>query len=782
MSTSATFICAVFLIIFVAVEQTYATIDFKTLDHLKPSVSNETQAQAVKGLIQRLLPARASQFHVVVDKSIGPPNLDTFEVETTGSNEVTFTGTTGVAAASAFYHYLSTYCHCHVSWSGDQLDVPSQLPVVKPKIQVTSPNRFRYYQNVCTVSYSFVWWDWSRWEREIDWMAMNGINLPLAFNGQEAIWQRVYLQMGLTQQELDQFFGGPAFLAWARMGNLRGWGGPLPQSWHDYQLQLQHKILKRMREFGIIPVLPAFGGFVPGAFTRLYPEAHVTRLGAWGHFNKTYCCSYLLSPLDPLFTNISKTFLSEYIKEFGTDHIYNTDTFNEMSPPSKDPEYLAAASKAVHDGMLGADKDAVWLMQGWLFQNGFWGTTEIKSYVLGVPLGKMIVLDLFAEVRPVYQKANSFFGQPFIWCMLHNFGGNLGMYGAIDSVNKGPEEGRAFPNSSMVGTGLTPEGINQNYVMYDFMNKMGWRNQSVPDLQIWFKNYSHGRYGSSSHGSERAWDILKGSVYNSTDGHKDHCKGIVIKKPSLKLDPSLWYDWKDVVEAWGNFLNATKEKVSLQNSETFRYDLIDVTRQVLQDCAYCAFYKKLLKHWSDRDAEGVRQEGDNLLQLIDDMDLILSSNEHYLLGKWIKSAQALATNQTEMDLYEYNAKNQITLWGPDGNILDYGNKMWGGLMKSYYKSRWQLFVDSLYNSTVEHRKFNQDAFNNAVFKIESAWTFDKTVYPVVPKGDPVGISQQLFQKYKPIIDKVTEDCRSGHSVRSEDKPSGLSGEDFMTRS
>lgn len=43
---------------------------------------------------------------------------------------------------------------------------------------------------------------------------MNGINLPLAFNGQEAIWQKVYLRIGLTQQEIDQHFGGPAFLAW----------------------------------------------------------------------------------------------------------------------------------------------------------------------------------------------------------------------------------------------------------------------------------------------------------------------------------------------------------------------------------------------------------------------------------------------------------------------------------------------------------------------------------------------------------------------------------------
>ena len=51
--------------------------------------------------------------------------------------------------------------------------------------------RFRYYQNVCTSSYSFAWWTWTRWERHIDWMAMNGINLPLAFTGQEAMFKKV---------------------------------------------------------------------------------------------------------------------------------------------------------------------------------------------------------------------------------------------------------------------------------------------------------------------------------------------------------------------------------------------------------------------------------------------------------------------------------------------------------------------------------------------------------------------------------------------------------------
>ena len=87
-----------------------------------------------------------------------------------------------------------------------------------------------------------------------------------------------------------------------RMGNMRGWGGPLPYpTWYQSQLALQHKILKRMRDFGMIPVLPGFAGHVPAAIKTLYPTANVLRLGDWGGFNSTYCCTYFLDPNDSLF-------------------------------------------------------------------------------------------------------------------------------------------------------------------------------------------------------------------------------------------------------------------------------------------------------------------------------------------------------------------------------------------------------------------------------------------------------------------------------------------------
>ena len=83
-------------------------------------------------------------------------------------------------------------------------------------------DEYRYYMNVCTFGYSYVWWGWERWEREIDWMAMNGINIPLAFVGyipfqsltpsQEYVFGEVYSDMGLTEEELLEHFTGIAFL------------------------------------------------------------------------------------------------------------------------------------------------------------------------------------------------------------------------------------------------------------------------------------------------------------------------------------------------------------------------------------------------------------------------------------------------------------------------------------------------------------------------------------------------------------------------------------------
>ncbi|VDI13118.1 alpha-N-acetylglucosaminidase, partial [Mytilus galloprovincialis] len=593
---------------------------------------------------------------------------------------ITIGGSTGVAVAMGLYYYLTNYCTVN-NWAGQQLDIPKELPKLpKSGVTVSANDRFRYYQNVCTVSYSFVWYKWEDWEKQLDWMALHGLNLPLAFTGQEAIFQRVYMKMGMTMKDMQTHFGGPAFQAWSRMGNMRGWGGPITQTWLNDQLILQHKILDRMRALGMIPVLPGFAGHVPEALSRLHPKANVSRLRDWGRFNETYCCTYLLDFGDPLFKEIGVSFIKEMEYEFGVDHIYNVDSFNEMKPKSGSAEYLQEVGSIIFDVLQTGDPDAIWLMQGWLFQDKqFWQQAQIKAMLTSVPEGKMIVLDLFSEVSPIYTYTESYYGQPYIWCMLHDFGGTMELYGALDSINTGPFEGRNMTNSTMVGLGLTPEGIYQNEVIYEFFMENVWRKQPR-DITKWIADFTRKRYGKYNKFVDLAWQYLKTSVYNDTDHlHDNNIDIIVTTRPRISpaIHQDVWFDPEDLYAAWDLLILSADQ---YKNNSLYQYDLVDVTRNSLQIISI-EYYNKMIASVMINKTEDFLINSRMLLELLNDMETLLASDSHFLLGKWIAAAKSWATDISESFNLEFNARNQITLWGPRGEILDYACKQWSGLLK-----------------------------------------------------------------------------------------------------
>ena len=99
---------------------------------------------------------------------------------------------------------------------------------------------YSHLMNVCTHSYSLVWYSADDWIRFIDWMALSGINVMLALTGQEWIQYQVFTILGLSDATIRQWFNGPAFLTWSRGQNEYGSniGGPLPLSWMKDQWML----------------------------------------------------------------------------------------------------------------------------------------------------------------------------------------------------------------------------------------------------------------------------------------------------------------------------------------------------------------------------------------------------------------------------------------------------------------------------------------------------------------------------------------------------------------
>lgn len=215
-------------------------------------------ANPVDGLLERICPGASHKFIIQLQKG----GNDFFELDQKG-NKVVIRGNNYVNIATGLNWYLKYYAGIHLSWNGMTAQLPESLPKVDTPVRKETNLSLRYDFNYCTYSYTMAFWDWNRWEKEIDWMALHGINLPLAAVGQECVWKNMLAKLGYTKEEINKFIAGPAFLAWWAMNNLEGWGGPNPDSWYTQQEALQKKILKRMREYGIEPVFPGYSGMVP---------------------------------------------------------------------------------------------------------------------------------------------------------------------------------------------------------------------------------------------------------------------------------------------------------------------------------------------------------------------------------------------------------------------------------------------------------------------------------------------------------------------------------------
>lgn len=696
---------------------------------------------AADRLSHRVLGDRASEFSF---EQISAENgTDVFEFEC-AEGQCVVRGSSGVAMASGLNQYLKTYCLASVSWCGDQLDLPKPLPPASKTRQIT-PYKHRYYFNYCTFSYTMAWWDWKRWEREIDWMALNGVNMPLSVTGQEAIWQKVYLDLGLTQEDLDEFFVGPAYLPFGWMGCMDEWGGPLSQAWIDEHLELEKKILARERELGMTPVLQGFTGHVPGAIGDKIPEAKLQRVSDWCGFPGTF----FLDPSDPLFQRIGTAFIQEQTRQFGTDHLYASDTFIEMSPPSNDPEFLTGMGRAVYQAMAAPDPEAVWVMQGWVFVNNpkFWQPAQAQALFKAVPDDRMILLDLFCDVDPAWSKTQAFYGKPWIWSIVHDFGGNVTAFGDLSGIAQGPPAALKSPDRGrLCGLGMMMEGIEQNPIVYDLMTEMTWRTEA-PDLDLWVRDHARRRYGRSLPKAEEAWQILKETVYA--------CKGApgpgYALRPSLNAVPvggvSLPYDPLKLARACEALLSCREE---LKGKDTYQYDVVNLTRQVLANLSG-PLVGEALDACRAGDRARLAEARDRYLDLVWDSDRLLATRPEFLLGRWISQARRWGKTREEKNHLEWNARNQITLWGPAQSVLhEYATKQWSGLIAGFYLPRWEMFFDQVEYSLKSGQPLDEKKFTQDIQSWEETWTHETVPFPAQPHGDPVDRALEMFLKYEPI--------------------------------
>ncbi|PST83805.1 alpha-N-acetylglucosaminidase [Pedobacter yulinensis] len=699
-------------------------------------------------LIKRILPAYADRF--LVEEVPADHDKDVFELETKG-NKIVLRGNNGVSVASALNHWLKNYAHCEISWNGTNLNIPKPFPMVPAKVRKATPHDYRHYLNYCTINYTSSWWDWKRWEWEIDFMALNGVNMPLAMIGQNALWDRVYRSMGFDDKDMDAFFTGPAYFMWFWAGNIDGLNGPLPKSWMSSHEALEKKILARERELGMKPILPAFSGHVPPTFKSRFPNAKVDKLNWEGRFADTY----VLHPDDPLFQQIADKFMAEQDKTFGNaDHLYGADTFNEMYLPYTDTAYVRKIGTAVYQGMAKADPKAVWVMQGWMFwdKRDFWKPDVVKNYLSGVPDDKLIILDLFADEQPIWTKTDAFWGKQWIWCMLHNFGGRNPLFGNLDYIGREPAEMVHDPNRGRLsGIGLVPEGIEQNPVIYSLMLEHVWNDRPI-DVKKWLVDYTRSRYGKRHPETEKAWSVLHKTVYAQEGSYETIISGRPTHEPDAGWTiTALPYDADKLLPAWTHLLNAAD---AFKQVDGYQYDLVNVGRQVMANYA-TALQRQFAKDFKQKNLAAYKQRTAAFMTLIADMDKLMATRPDFLLGKWLNDAKKWATNEKESRLYEMNARDLVTLWGgKDASLHEYANKQWSGLFNGFYGKRWQQFFAATTAALAQRKSFDQEAFEERIKDWEWNWVNGREQYADKPAGDPVAVSREMYKKYAAKIARI----------------------------
>ena len=602
-------------------------------------------------------------------------------------------GSSPVALCHGFYDFVKSNRAGLYSWSGNNIRFPQQLTDGTEK-QVVSPFLHHYMFNVCTYGYSMPYWDWERWKKEIDWMALHGIDMPLALVGYEAIIARVWKKMGLTDEEINSYFVGPAHLPWMRMGNVSGIDGPLNEDWHRQQIALQHKILKRMKSLGMKPICPGFPGFIPEAFKRIYPDLHIIQTHWGGAF-----CNWMISPQEELFSKIGTAFIREWEKEFGKNEYYLVDSFNEMEIPfpakgSKERyELLASYGEKVYQSIRKGNPNAVWTMQGWMFgyQRNIWDYETLGALVSKVPDDKMLLLDLAVDYNKHFWHSEvnwefykGFYNKPWVYSVIPSMGGKTAMTGILDFYANGHFEALSSPNKGrLLAHGMAPEGIENNEVIYELLSDAGWSDKKI-DIHEWLREYSCNRYGSCPAAIGRCWDLLLESVYGTFTDHPRYnwqFRPGTVRDGSINLSPSFFKAIESFVEASGQ----------MKDNPLYLADLAEFTALYLGGKAEL-LVKAIDKQYEIGDTVRAVKFEKDFEHIMLGMDALLSTHPTLRLERWIDFAHKQAVTPEQRRQYERNAKRIVTIWGPP--VDDYSARVWSGLIRDYYLPRWKHYFAS----------------------------------------------------------------------------------------
>ena len=667
----------------------------------------------------------------------------------TSDGKIHIKGNCKISQAMGYYDYLKKYCRVNLSHCGNTSFEVTSAPLPEGKAEKVIEQKKRAYLNYCTFGYSMRSWQWDKWEKEIDFMAMHGINMPLTVVGNEAVIYYTLRDFGLSEKDALSFVAGPSYYPWQMMTNLDTFMSIPDVKFIDKRLELGKKIIDRELELGMTPIQQGFAGHIPPALAEKVGAKGLQQLPTWCGFPGTV----QLDPLDEAFTKAGTALLEKQKELFGAHGLYACDPFHENEPPVDGDEYLHDVGKTISKMYTDFDENSTWIMQGWSLR---------EEIVKAVDKSRLLILDLDASKS---EKLNGFMGYSFVAGTLHNFGDRNSLHGSVELLGENIYKKRKdkFPNC--IGTGLFPEGFFQNPLYYELAYYMLTEKDEV-NLDAFLDDYAERRYGSDEECLKKAVHLLKESCYRSTCIGRE-TSSIIAARPSTTHYHTAPNDHVELRYDNKVLFDALKELLKSENADKdgYEFDVCDILRQVLSNKAKEVYFA-VMKAFREKDMASFRKNTALFREILLDTDRLLATRDELTLDSHVKEAMNNACCEVHKELFRLNEVTLLTIWGPHTEIelFDYAWKEWAGLIKYYYLPRWEMFfkklkedfgTDGSHISDTEFNHNERNDYNTTDFQKEMEkfeFSFIES-YTVKEKSEEntVELTKNLVEKYSSII-------------------------------
>ncbi len=644
-----------------------------------------TEALERKGLVQ--LPADSGSEGFVV-RSV---NAD-------GIKYLVLLGGSPRATLYAVYHYLERVCGVGFFGDGEHIPKLDSLPI--DGINISERPRFPFREYMMDCEYTSYWWDWGEWKYEVDWSAKHRFNLLSSNFDFTATWRRVWKKFGVEVPPTS--LSGPPFHPWA------GWHKwdirpPYPEQFQEFQAGLCRKFVDYGRALGIrmAPDYRGFLGQVPREFYDAYRNKARFIDVSWAGFDPP---GKFIHPTDPLYAEVWKAYLKEYISSFGTDHFYSGMTFSEMVPgeTQADKELIKQANaRRAAEVVRSVDPKGIVFSSSWTWlDKQLWPKESVKAYLETFPGNSIQIWEQWNDqslgTAPMYKDLDYYFGKPWLLGFLFSYGGNTTLHGDLQGLIRRVQEVAQDPRaSSCEGISLQPEALRHNHIWFDLLSRLAW-NPGKIQLDSFLEDYAGRRYGKDEAAQMTlALKELAASVYGVDDVTPPFYQ-LRITEETIRSrrqggahSLSLAQRSQFIPHLRKALEIALGERSGLGSSPLYQHDLVDIGRQYqanLFDVHVSQLYDAFK---AGNDTEFARQ-AEYLAGILKDQEALLSSSEYYCLQPILDRALALPGVPEDFD---EAIRDILTIWR--GRILDYARRDYYELVRFYYHPRVSVFITHL---------------------------------------------------------------------------------------